>query len=234
MGYYTVYRRLRNKKLISHVCFSRQFEEYFDYVLHIYTNYDLTKLDMNHKVVLSNKDINLFLRILKQELGGINSTKNITVNELLPQVYDRKTGELDDITNVRCKEITIKLDKCKYTDKISQKLVYKIVSTYLRYLYEDPFNIILKKAIKAYRKDGSIHLFTYLYHAHKDKMYNSGHSIVRMIPRYKNFKFMPLDKDLNTDKFKEYKSVQDLAELHKENSELSIKEYELVKKLIKW
>jgi len=228
MEYLTIYRYLGDSTIQNHVCFSKQFRGYFNFILQLHLNYDYSKIYKDHTVILSNKDINLFLRTLKQEFGGITSAKNIKYKKK-PLHFNYK----DKPEVFKVKEITIKLDKCKYTNKLSQKTVYKTLCTYLRYLYEKDFVYILKRAIKAYRKVPNQHLLTYLYHAHKNEGYNSGHSVIRYYGTESRTKFVPIED--TSFKYVDYMSnVITLSSAHYHNHKLTDKEFKQVKKLIQW
>jgi len=218
---------LGNTKLNIKPCFSDQFTDYFDFILQVYRDDRFADNRADHKVLLPNKDINLFLSILKQEFGGITSIRNKTLDSVRVDYYNKDNV----IDNVKCKEITVKLNKCKYADMLSKRTVYKTLCTYLRYLYEKPFNELLKKSIKAYRKDPSQHLLTYLYNSHKRQGFNSGHSIMGYNGEEKFVKFVPI-KDTNFEGARSNDMVTSLSSAHVLNHGLTDLEYKQVKALL--
>ena len=229
MEYHTAYRVFGSTKLNIAACFSEQFNKPFDFTLQLYRDDRFKEEQIDHNVILPNKDINLFLRILKQEFGGITSSRNKVLESVQVCRYD----EEDCLDNVKCKEVTVKFNKCSYTNELSQKTVYKTLCTYLRYLYEKPFNELLKRAIKAYRKNDRIHLLTYLYHAHKNKGYNSGHSVIGYYGTESRTKFVPIE-DTSFKYVDCMSNVITLSSAHYHNHKLTDKEFKQVKKLIQW
>lgn len=223
MNYYLRYRKLYQDKIENYVCFSSQFKEYFNFDLYIYLGNKFYEENKDHKVILSNKDINLFLRTIKKEFGGIVSVGNDT--------HYQPTKNIDE---AKCKKIRIRFDKCKFTEDMPKETVYKLLCTYTRYLFEKDFSGRLKKAIKAYRKDNSIHLLTYLYNAHKGEFFNSGHSAVSYSINdiASGVKFVPLEKtSFENNRFNEM--VTSLYKVHEANHLLTNKEYKQVKNNLK-
>jgi len=231
MGYYCAYRRLDTKEKGAHVCFSRQFSELFDFDLFIYTNKNLQEsAGLDHNVILSNKDVNLFIRTIKKEFGGI--TRNI--NRIHKQITTGGLISCKPEENLKVKEVRIEFNECKDSNTISKETVYKIICTYLRYLYEEDFTYILKNAINAYRKNKRIHLFTYLYNAHKDHYYNVGHSIIGYLDYEKYSKFFSLNETDELDfENTDTSRVQNISKIHRNNSNINLKQRDLIKNLLK-
>lgn len=192
MNYYMIYKSYNSKEIKTAVCFSNQFRDYRDFTLYI-SQKDLNEIHKNNYMFLSEEDFNLFIDNIKKEFGGIYKVENFEALKL-PSKANVIYG----------KKIHIRKSLCKGRNKSEKKYFYKVVCTYLRYLFENPYSKFLKKAIEAYRKDPSIHLFSYLYNAHRDQMFGTGHSITKLL--YENnhyFAFKPID-----DRFLEGKTYE--------------------------
>lgn len=182
MDYYMIYKSYNSKEIKTAVCFSNQFRDYRDFTLYI-SQKDLNKIHKNNYMFLSEEDFNLFIDNIKKEFGGIYKVENFEALEL-PSIANVIYG----------KKIHIRKSLCKGRNKSEKKYFYKVICTYLRYLFETPYSEFLKKAIEAYRKDPSIHLFSYLYNAHRDQMFGPGHSVTKLLVTDNHyFTFKPID-----------------------------------------
>lgn len=230
MSYYTVMKKRGLLDLESYVCFSNNFRHeggFYDFKLYLLVDFD--QENISHDVILDNKDINLFIRTVNREFGGIDGVKNVVLNKLPRPTFDI----LDtDHPEERAKEISISLNKCKGTTLDEKKHAYKIVCTYMRYLYEYDFNEMLARAIAAYRKNKKFHLFTYLYNAHKGQSYNSYHAIGPI--------YLGAGTPSFNDKFKlgegsgGHYSIDAIYKYHQANSQITNKkDIKLIKDLLK-
>lgn len=191
MDYCMIHKDYNSKEIKIDVCFSRQFKQYKDFTLYI-SQKNLNEINKNNYMFLSEEDFNLFVYAVNKEFGGIYKVedfKNFKLSHIrYPIIYGKK--------------IHIRKSLCKGRNKSEKKYFYKVVCTYLRYLFENPYSKFLKKAIEAYRKDPSIHLFSYLYNAHRDQMFGPGHSVAKLLVTGNHyFTFKPIDNRFLDGKF---------------------------------
>lgn len=205
-SYFLIYEKHSDKNNIRYgICYANQFQDFFDFDQYIISGDFYTKPGLNTNLISENKDINLYLRTLKKEFGGIIKVSNFKDKKFYhTRLPDKLNG----------KKLTIKLSECKGRNLDEKKFYYKVLCTYIRYLYEHPYRNYLLRAIKRYREDKSIHLFTYLYAMHKNKMFNSGHSILNYSNNRPNSFFHFKEVELNNHNYNSGSQVQSLANEH--------------------
>jgi hypothetical protein len=151
LNYY--HQRFKNpatNSIETHDCFGSLLY-YRSNINTIYVNKNLESV--NHKLVLSDKQIRTWLRIVKYYFGMISSIKE--TNEYY--------------------EITINDDLRKVGSVHFSRL---IVATCIRYLYENPFSLILKHAFEMKEKYNTYSLMSWVLIMHAWEAYTNEHCII--------------------------------------------------------
>lgn len=164
----------------KYVCFANLLQDsnQDEFTLIVYNN-NIKNITTNHVVLLNKQQIIHYLGLLKRYFGGIESysfvenDKNSVSVGLIKNNKEERSCKQEIKTSSLHIKINMKL--LKLVDSDATRLV---LYTHLRYLYEKPYNVILKQAFMLKDKYDQYSLMDWLLLSHIGKSYGYGHCLL--------------------------------------------------------